>query len=193
MSPDNKRDDILLQAALLFADKGFHKTSLNDIARATGIQKPTLYHYFAGKEEILYHVEESVLDALLDRHAARHGEGEDPEPLECLRRCVHDLLTLSVTHRGNVRVFLEYSDELSPPYSEVIREKWDRYVAILNDHITEAAKEGTAREVNVLALRMLMLGACTWAYQWFDPSGPLGPSDLGDLFWDVLMNGILPR
>ena len=48
-----QREDILAAAARLFADQGFSATSMNQVAEACGVAKPTLYHYFQDKQELL--------------------------------------------------------------------------------------------------------------------------------------------
>src|ERR1700712_3185901 len=63
-SREAKRDAVLLAGARLFAKTGFQGTSLDDIARSLAVTKPTLYHYIANKEEILFACVQRGLDAL---------------------------------------------------------------------------------------------------------------------------------
>lgn len=62
-----KCDEVLAAAALLFRAKGFHATTMQDIAERTNIQKPSLYHHFASKEDLVLAVMEKV-QSHFDRH-----------------------------------------------------------------------------------------------------------------------------
>ena len=60
-----QREDILAAAARLFAEQGFSATSMNQVAEACGVAKPTLYHYFQDKQELLAQICDSHVHALL--------------------------------------------------------------------------------------------------------------------------------
>ena len=61
------RAEILEAAALIFSQKGFHGTSMQDIAQAVNLQKASLYHHITSKQEILVMVLDQALDLLIER------------------------------------------------------------------------------------------------------------------------------
>ncbi len=64
---EQKREAVLSTAVRLFNSKGFHATSLDDVALALNVTKPTIYHYFANKDEVLFECVRRGLE-LLPRH-----------------------------------------------------------------------------------------------------------------------------
>ena len=62
---DARRDGILRAAARIFRERGFSDTGMRDIAVATDLSPANLYHYFKGKDEILFYCQDRALDRML--------------------------------------------------------------------------------------------------------------------------------
>src|SRR5260370_22894541 len=73
-----KRNQVVDKAAELFDAAGYHNTGVADIAAAAGISKPTLYHYFAGKDEILFWIHEELMEQLIARQQERRRISRAP-------------------------------------------------------------------------------------------------------------------
>src|SRR3954463_3173905 len=108
---ETRRRQVVTHAAELFDQAGYHTTNMAELARAVGLEKPTLYHYFSGKDEILFWIHEEFIDLLIAKDEAR--QAEELGPGEELRGVMRDVLGLMETHRGHVRVFFEHARELS--------------------------------------------------------------------------------
>jgi AcrR family transcriptional regulator len=119
LSVDERRQEIVRTAADLFDRAGYSSTTMEDIAHAVGIAKPTLYHYFKSKDEILFWIHEEFIDLLINRHEQRLQALLDPNQL--LLEVMADILELMETHRGHVRVFFEHHRELPILDRETIR------------------------------------------------------------------------
>ena len=91
---------------MLFDAQGHGNTSTEDVALAVSIAKPTLYHYFRSKEEILRSIHEEFIQLLTEKYLQRVSTGAEPEELAL--GAMKDILSLMVTHRGYVRVFFEH-------------------------------------------------------------------------------------
>tara|TARA_R110000782_G_scaffold78293_1_gene155808 strand:+ start:3451 stop:4119 length:669 start_codon:yes stop_codon:yes gene_type:complete len=78
-----KRDALLLAAARMFNDRGFHATSLDDVAASLGVTKPTIYHYLGNKERVLIECMRIGLVAL--QKAADDVDGAQGNGMEKLR------------------------------------------------------------------------------------------------------------
>jgi AcrR family transcriptional regulator len=111
MSTEERRHQIVAAAAGLFDTHGYGNTSMEDVAFRVSIAKPTLYHYFRSKEEILRSIHEEFIQILIDKYMERISSGLDPENL--LLGAMKDIFSLMVTHRGYVRVFFEHQRELT--------------------------------------------------------------------------------
>ena len=186
-----KRQEIITQAAILFQESSYHNTSMLDIAAAVGVRKPTLYHYISSKYEILFGICEAVIDPLLTAHEQRLST-ESLTPSGYLRGAIEDILELLASRRGYVRVFNESHRELLPEHAAAIAERWDQYGEMITGLIVDGVATGEMREVNVGITRMAIFGMCSWAYQWFDPAGPLDARGVADAFWDLIRGGLLP-
>ncbi len=185
---DARRADIATKAAELFDSKGYYNASMESIAEAVGIRKPTLYHYFPSKDHILYAIHDEFIEMLISRQERRLA-ARMPADQE-LREIMRDILELMETHRGHVRVFFEHHRELSGEPYERIAEKRLRYEQMVKDVMTQGAEEGTLRSVDPELATLALAGMCNWTYQWYRPDGDLASRDIAYLFWDFLLNGL---
>lgn len=112
MTPQQRHQQIVSEAAALFDEAGYTNATMDDLAKSVGVAKPTLYHYFRSKDEILQAIHEEFIDLLIMRHEQRAITGLGPEHL--LREIMVDILDLMETHHGHVRVFFEHHRQLSP-------------------------------------------------------------------------------
>ena len=188
MSPVERRQQIVTLAAGLFDQSGYSSTTMDDIAREVGVAKPTLYHYFPSKDDILLAIHEEFIDLLIGRHEARVSTGLRPEQL--LLEVMADILELMETHRGHVRVFFEHHRELPAAAREPIKVKRDRYEKIVEDLYAEGIALGVIREVDTHLAALATFGMCNWAYQWFRKDGPYRTRELAYQFWNYLIYGL---
>jgi len=186
-----RRRQIVDEAARLFDSAGYHRVNMDDIAREVGIAKPTLYHYFRSKDEILYGIYNTFLDVLIDRHAARMQAGLDSRQL--LLEVMTDILELMETHRGHVRALFEHHEELTPENWEIIRAKRDRYQGMVQSVIADGVASGELRNVDPPFATLAILGMCNWAYQWYRKDGPIRPREVAYTFWNMIVYGLHPE
>ncbi|HZP47322.1 MAG TPA: TetR/AcrR family transcriptional regulator [Vicinamibacterales bacterium] len=154
---DARRLEILRAAARTFRGVGFAAAGMRDIARAADLSPGNLYHYFKGKDELLYFCQSRALDRLLDAlAAARRSRGG-------LRRRLHDLavahvLCLVDEVEGSA-AHLEV-DALPPRLRTAIVAKRDRY------------ERGVRALVGDAIATRAFLGALNWTAHWYRPDGP---------------------
>lgn len=185
---DERRQAIVDSAATLFEQQGYATASMESIARQVGLAKPTLYHYFASKDDILFAIHEEFIDLLIERIHERSARSLAPS--EQLQGVVEDVLGLMNSHRGHVRVFFEHYRELPAAQQDVIRAKRDAYESVVTGIIESGIAAGQLRSVNPRLLSLAMFGMTNWAYQWFRADGPLDVADLAAVFWGFLADGI---
>lgn len=186
-----RREEVIERAAALFDERGYYATSMEDIAEAVGVRKPTLYHYFGSKDEILFWIHEEFIDLLIARQERRADTAMTPEQL--VLEIMGDILELMETHRGHVRVFFEHHRELPADEHEAIAAKRARYEEAVAQVIQRGIDDGSFRPVDVKLATLALFGICNWAYQWYRSSGPLRPRELAYLFWDIFLNGVGAR
>jgi TetR/AcrR family transcriptional regulator, cholesterol catabolism regulator len=191
VTTSSKRRAIIESAAKIFDTDGYHATTVDALARAVGLKKPSLYHYFSGKDEILYWIHEEFIDLLTTKQLAR--EAQDLPANLALRSVIGDVLGLMDTHRGHVRVFFEHRRELSAERRETISAKRKRYAAMVEAEIVRAIEAGDIRDVDPRLTALAMFGMCNWSYQWYRRDGSRTSAEIADFFWDLLFEGLRPR
>jgi len=185
---ERRRAEILEESARLFDRSGYNKTSMNDIAEAVGVRKPTLYHYFDTKDQILYWLHEEFINTLLTQQEARIAE-QVPADLMVFE-IMADILALMQTHKGHVRTYFENHRELPERHRTTSHEKRDRYRRMLEDAIAQGTKEGTFRHVDPGLTALAIFGMVNWAYQWYEIDGTRSPRDIATVFADLVLNGL---
>ena len=181
---DKRRDTILAAAARLYAKKGFTGTSVSDLAAACNTSKSLIYHYFPSKDETLYAVMESHLDALVDAadEAMQVGNAE-----QRLRALTLAFMQLYSGAQDSHKVLLNELDNLpSAQRSEVVA-KQRRIIAVVESLIHEIRPDLNPM---TLPLTMLFFGMINWTHTWFRPSGRTNAHQLADLAVEVMLNGL---
>lgn len=187
----SRRDEIVAQAVALFDAKGYAGTSVNDIADAVGLSKPALYHYIDGKGDILHWIHEDFAQLVVVKLEARLEESHAMR--DQLRDIVHDLLDLMATHREYLRVFFEHFRELDPEQRAEITVRRDQYRGLVQRVVERGMANGELRPLDPAVTTLAIFGMCNWAYQWYDPSGPLSTGDIADTMFDLLIGGLEAR
>lgn len=186
---NGRRDQIVRHAAALFDRHGYHQTTMIDVANDVGIKKPTLYHYVASKEEILFLIHEEFVDLLIAAQQARAALTDSPD--ELLLGTMVDILRLMETHHSYVRVFFEHHRELPPgALRDAITAKRDTYFDDVREMIARGAEAGVFIVPDPRLAALAMFGMCNWAYTWYRPDGPHRPDDIARWFWGWLVTGL---
>ncbi|MGQ0842715.1 MAG: TetR/AcrR family transcriptional regulator [Sporichthyaceae bacterium] len=176
---DAQRARVVGIAADIFGRRGFRATSMNEIAAAAGLSKPTLYHYFRSKEEILVLLYTEVLDeSLLE---ARSTLAAAPTPLAGIRDLIAARVAYTCRNARLLTVCFEEEHELPAALAEQLltrrRAVEDLFSEALGEHLRAhpSLLPGVAPKVYVNAC----LGAANWCYKWYRPDGPATPEELG--------------
>lgn len=191
MSTAQRRHQIVESAAMLFDAHGYGNTSMEDVALSVSIAKPTLYHYFRSKEEILRSIHEEFIQLLTEKYLQRVGSGAEPE--ELVLGAMKDILSLMVTHRGYVRVFFEHHRELPPEAKRYVTAQRDAYESLVQSAISAGQARGIfTDDTGAKLITLALFGMCNWAYQWFDRHGRYTADEIAETYWRLLRNGIQP-
>ena len=185
------REAILESAAQVFRRKGFHGASMSDIAVAVKLQKASLYHHFASKQEILL----ELLDRALAMLSARMEVvlAEDIPADEKLRQAMRAYLETLGEQGDLVSVLLLEHRSLEPRLRARHIPNRDRYEKLWRNLVQQGVDEGTFACKNTpLAVRGL-LGVMNWTITWYDPDGRMSIDAIGDHFADIFLNGLRNR
>jgi TetR/AcrR family transcriptional regulator len=184
-----RRAEILHSALRAFRARGYHATTLEDIANQLGIRSAALYHYFPDKESILYACHrEGLVEVERILAEARERYATAPERLaHAIREHVR---VMADTLEGSA-LALDVSALTPRRRAEVIAER-DRYERGLRDIVAEGVRSGEFRPLDPKLAAFALLGAINWVARWYRPDGPVRAPELGAQFADHLVNGLTP-
>lgn len=186
----SRRDRILSGAAKLFAAKGFSATSMNDIAAGAEIAKPTLFHYFPSKLDILFELYRQTMDLALDRMRAVVGSHD--EPVTRVRAWVREHALLILENRELFKIFFDEEGELSPEQRGIIRAQQRDYIKLIADEVRAMRELGLApKDLSPNVAVQSLIGMASWVYKWYEVDGPVTPTEVADIFAEIAANGVL--
>ena len=188
--PKTSREDQLLEVATcLFKEKGYHNTSMQDIADGLGVQKASLYHYIESKEQLLRRLLKRAA-AILGAQIDEIYEAELP-PAEKLRQALQNHAVTMMEHLNLVSVYLSEYRNLPPPQLEQILATRKHYERVLIRILEDGIASGDFRPVNVKMTMLGLLGMFNWTHQWFSPDGELTPQEIASVLTDLAMRGLV--
>ena len=182
---EEKAAAILDAAARIFAEKGYERARMADVARAAGFAKAGAYHYFDSKEALLYALLDRSLDALLDA-VTRADPGPGAPAARRLAGMLEAYVAAFVNRVSVVTPLLLNLERLRPAWRGPIKQKERRLIEIVG----AVAGDG-ALPPHVTAF--LILGAANWTHYWFDPRGEVSPEELARGIADVFAPAMASR
>lgn len=188
---ESLRNQIVSAALRLFLEKGYHSTSLQDIITAANCSKGGFYHHFASKDDLLYLIHETFITYELERGEAVRSR---PGPAaERLREVIVDLVESIALYRPHVTVFFEERRSLSSEKFALVKEKRDRYEALVRELVEDGVRSGEfRRDLDPRIVTFAIFGMCNWTYQWLRPDGALTPRQVGEMFSSLILQGLRP-
>lgn len=185
-----KRAALLLAAARMFNSRGFHASSLEDVAASVGVTKPTIYHYLGNKEQVL--IECMRIGLVQLQEAAERARKEPGMAIDRLRAFLHRYAEVNMAEFG--QCVIRTGDELLSPESVTrLRELKRTIDTALRDFIREGVADGSIMRCNVKMTAFALAGAVNWISKWYDPDGPQSPDEIAEQVVAVLEGGFAPR
>jgi len=181
-----RREELVDVATRLFAERGYHGTSMADLAEAMGVQKGSLYSLTDSKQELLVTIAREGAAAF---HESLDTVSDDAAPLERIRLALRGHLATVAAQVDSATVFTREWRFLEEPARGAFRAERRRYEERWHDLLREAAERGALRaDLDVDAAVLLVLSAANWAYTWIRPEADTVA--LADRFFSILVDGI---
>jgi AcrR family transcriptional regulator len=195
MAPPSKlgdQGDVLSNAARLFREKGFERTSLKEIAEACNMLPGSLYYRYNSKEALLVELMRRGVDLVTAEVESAYASSDDP--VERLRLCINAHLRALLVDSDAVYVLLFEWRALGPEAREEIIELRDQYESLWAGILETMIAQGVVRKnIDGRLLRLIGLGALNWVATWFDPNGAHSLDTIGDLIWQIAMDGVINK
>jgi AcrR family transcriptional regulator len=187
---ETKRNAVLSTAAQLFNEKGFHATSLDDIAARLNVSKPTLYYYVKNKDEILIECVRRGLEMMhqgIEETRAAGGQAIDQ-----LRACMRVYIRI-VTEDFGMCVIRISDDELPPERRQELRRLKSGIDQEFRRLVAAGIAEGSLQDGDPKMIAFVIAGALSWIGRWYQPGGEYSAEEIATQCLATLQNGILQR
>lgn len=185
----HKRDAVLAAAVKSFNEIGFHATSLDDVAASLNVTKPTIYYYFATKDEILFECVQRGLESI--RIAAEAVEAVNGTGLERLSALMRDYAVI-MTRDFGMCVIRTADHELSPESRQKFRALKREIDQTIRRVVEAGMADGSIAEADVRLTTFAVTGALNWIAKWYDPSGELTAEEIASTIVEKLIDGLAP-
>src|SRR5215217_5925912 len=135
---DQKLEFILRTSARIFAEKGYHSTTMRDISRATEVSLAGLYHYCKSKEELLFLIQDNCFGRVLERLQERLRE--TTEPVEKLRLVIENHLSFFAANMAEMKVLSHEADSLAGELHAQVSGKKQQYTQLVRQILSEVQR-----------------------------------------------------
>jgi AcrR family transcriptional regulator len=183
------RDDILEAAAQVFRQKGFHGSSMQDIAKAVSLQKASLYHHVSSKQEILLALLDRALELLLERISAISVR-EIPADKK-LREMIGAYLQILTENTDLSAVLLFEHRSLERKQHARHVPNRDKFEALWRNVLEEGVAAKLFKCEDPALTTRAVLGIMNWTLTWYRPNGPLTIDEIADHYSHLLLHGLL--
>jgi AcrR family transcriptional regulator len=185
------RETILSHAAKLFAEKGFDGASLQDVAKAVGISKAAVYHYFPTKQDIY---DDIVIDLLSRLRTAVQDRIESSAPFsEQLRQMMTGHAEFFESNYESFVTLLHGFGGLSRTLGKGQVSVRDEYETMIRKLMTDAKASGDLTMGDPAICARAVLSMLNWMARWYRPGGRLSAHDFAEEYYSLIYNGLKPR
>ena len=184
------KEQIIEVASLLFQERGYHATSIQDIAERLGVTKAALYYYIKNKELTLYEIHNKAMQTIETRmqEVLKRNEG----PKEKLAAIIFMHIQALVDESPIITVFFNERNHLLPEHLEVINKRRRQYEENTAKVIYEGIEAGVfKKDIDAMLATYAVIGMCNWLYQWYNPAGRLKPQEIAGLYSKIVLHGLL--
>jgi AcrR family transcriptional regulator len=186
---DQKFVHVLKTSAAVFADKGYHSTSMRDISRATKMSLSGLYYYFNSKEELLFLIQDYCFSTVID-DCRRLLEGVD-DPVRRLKLLIENHLNYFVNNMNEMKVLSHEANSISRDLFRKINTKKRQYVDLVMTLLGEIARMNRVEGVDIRVATFSLFGMMNWIYNWYDPRKDVDVAGLSNNITRLFLSGFL--
>jgi len=184
---DRRLEHLLSVAAKVFAERGFHRTSMRDLARASKMSLAGMYYYVKSKDDLLFQIQRNCFQQVLEGAAQATASVSQPE--ERLAAFIRHHVTFFARHMAEMKVLSHEAESLTGGSLDQVRVLKRRHAELCLGLLADldAKTGGPPVDRNVAAYTLF--GMMNWIYTWYDPSGPVGADALADAICRLFVNG----
>ena len=186
---DQKLVHVLKTSAAVFAEKGYHSTSMRDISRATKMSLSGLYYYFKSKEELLFLIQDFCFSTVIG-DCRRLLDGVD-DPVRRLKLLIENHLNYFVNNMNEMKVLSHEANSITRDMFRKVNTKKRQYVDLVMSLLAEIAREHRVEGVDIRVATFSLFGMMNWIYNWYDPRKDVDVEGLSKNITRLFLAGFL--
>lgn len=187
---ERKRDAVILTAARAFRERGYHNTSLDDIAAELNVTKPTVYHYVENKEQLLFECFRAGLKLIMD--GIEEQQNASASGRERLAAVITRYAEAITSDFGWCMVQAENQD-LSPSMSRKVKALKSQIDQGLRSLIRAGTIDGSIRPCDEKMTAFALAGALNWIAHWYRSNDKLAAHEIAQRYIELFELGLQPR
>jgi AcrR family transcriptional regulator len=180
-----KRRRIVDAARRLFYEKGYERTTLDDIAERLEVTKQFIYSYYKNKTELLHEISTQCISECL-RTQSRILASKQPLP-EKLARIVDEVAQVIISYQAHTIIYLREEMNLDPEVARTIREQRNEFDHRTMKLLREGTRNGSFHVTDERITARCIGGMLVWSALWYRDLGVLAPAAIGQLISQNVM------
>lgn len=184
-----KKEEILRSAAAIFAEKGYHGTTMEEVAAKLLMTKGSMYYYFKNKDALLFHCHQMIMEKSI---------GKMEEVLnstltwtEKLKNAIKAHVQLATSEKSMFMVMDKPNQHFTDEYLQEILASRTKYAQYFDQILLEGIRSKEFQNVDVKMVRMIILGALNWIQEWYSPEGEKSGEEISEAFSAYLLKIVL--
>lgn len=185
---EDKRQGLLAPAAQVFAEHGFDRASMVQVAKAGGVSKATIYHYYASKDDLLFDILESYLRGLRDAVLGLDLSEQSPEGafLETVTQVLLCYQGADTQHRLQIDTL----GRLAPDRQKVLRRYQSELVRFMSARLVAVSPDLHSEPNRLRAVTMSVFGMLNWHYMWNGAADGPARRDYAQVVAGLVLDGV---
>lgn len=185
---NEKLNEIKQAATRLFAGRGYHNTSMREIARELGMNQSSLYHYFKGKEDILFALLNGAMDDALD--TLEEICRSDLSPRGKLTQVLSFYTNYYAGDQDRLVLLVNEQSYLGENFRKILIQKERRYVHLIQSILKALTEEGRMKPIPPAVAAFAFFGMVHYTIKWYHKDGPITSEELADYFLEIFTRGV---
>ena len=186
---DQKLLHVLKTSAAIFAEKGYHPTSIRDIARAADMSLSGLYYYFTSKQELLFLIQDYCFTTVIED--CRKLIAGVADPITRLGLLIENHLNYFVHNMNEMKVLSHEANSIRGDLFRKVNSKKRQYVDLAMGLLDEIAREHRIEDVDIRVATFSLFGMMNWIYNWYDPKKDVNVRGLAQNITRIFLSGFL--
>lgn len=184
----DRKEQIYSTARSLFSERGYHATTVRDIARELNLQGGSLYAHILSKEDVLWEIVNRAADQFLA--SVEPIVTSSALPSQKLREMIRAHIGVVAGDLADATIFLHEWKFLSEERRQSVAARRNQYESLYRQIVEDGIRSGEFAPADPKMAALLVLSAVNWLPQWYNPAGPLSPDEVADVFSEFVLRGL---